>query len=296
MLEDLQNIFQIRTFGDFLAGFLDIAIVAYLIYRGLLLIRGTRAVPILFGLVAIIIGYFVSKDAYLGLSTFNWVLEKFIAAFILLVIVIFQEDIRRGLAKVGRYRFFRAETAAEETHSIEEVVRACVNLSGAKVGALIAIERESDLSMRAEEGIPIDAKITHELLFSLFNPAFANPTHDGAVILRHGRITAAGCFLPLTSNPRVSKQLGTRHRAAIGLSEETDAVICIVSEETASISVAYQSEMTRGLDANSLRDVLQRLLTTNDGEGDEESSEGGRSLANMLKGSPALSTTEETSK
>ena len=225
MFENLQDIFQIRTWGDLVVGFLDIAIVSYLVYRVLLLLRGTKAMPILFGLVLVIISFFVSKDEYIGLSTLNWVLEKFIAAFILLIIVIFQDDIRRGLAEMGRSRLFRGISAAAETHSVEEVVRACVACSTAKIGALIAIQREGDLTQRADEGIRLDARISHELLFSLFNPDNANPTHDGAVIIQEGKIAAAGCFLPLTSNPRVSKRFGTRHRAAIGLSEETDAVV-----------------------------------------------------------------------
>jgi len=261
MFEDVQNLFQIRTMEDFLAAFFDIAIVSYLIYRVLLLIRGTKAFPILLGLVLVTISFFVSKDEYLGLSTLNWVLEKFIAAFILVVIVIFQDDIRRGLAEVGRSRLFRTVEGAEEAHSIEEIVKACVSMSQRKIGALIAIQREGDLSLYADEGIKIEARLSQELLFGLFNPANANPTHDGAVVVQSGRITAAGCFLPLTANPRVSKKFGTRHRAAIGLSEEADAVICVVSEETGVISVVFQEQITRNLDANSLRERLQRLLT-----------------------------------
>ena len=272
MFENLQDIFQIRTWGDLVVGFLDIAIVSYLVYRVLLLLRGTKAMPILFGLVLVIISFFVSKDEYIGLSTLNWVLEKFIAAFILLIIVIFQDDIRRGLAEVGRSRLFRGVSAAAEAHSVEEVVRACVACANAKIGALIAIEREGDLTDRALEGIRIDSKISHEILFSLFNPEHANPTHDGAVIIQQARIAAAGCFLPLTSNPRVSKNFGTRHRAAIGLSEETDAVICVVSEETGIISVVFQEGITRDLDANGLRALLQQLLSHEPGEDDRNTS------------------------
>lgn len=261
MFDTWQDLFQIRTLGDFVVAFLDIAIVSYLIYRVLLLLRGTKAMPILFGLVLVIIAFFVSKDEYLGLSTFNWMLDKFIAAFILLVIVIFQDDIRRGLAVVGRSRLFQGTSIAEEAHGVEEVVRACVALSQAKIGALLAIERDGDLTMHADEGIKLDARLSHELLFSVFNPANANPTHDGAVIIQRGRVIAAGCFLPLTANPRVSKHFGTRHRAAIGLSEETDAVICVVSEETGIISVVCREALTRELDANTLRALLQKLLS-----------------------------------
>lgn len=261
MLENVQNLLQIRTPADFVVAFLDIAIVSYLIYRVLLLIRGTKAFPILLGLVLVTISFFVSKDEYMGLSTLNWVLEKFIAAFILLVIVIFQDDIRRGLAEVGRSRLFRGAEAVVETHVIEEIVRACGAMSSRRIGALIAIERSGDLSMYAEEGIRVEGRVSQELLFSIFNPANANPTHDGAVIVQNGRVMSAGCFLPLTANPRVSKKFGTRHRAAIGLSEETDAVICVVSEETGVVSVFFQETVARDLDANTLRERLQSLLS-----------------------------------
>lgn len=261
MLEDVQNLLQIRTLADFFVAFLDIAIVSYLIYRVLLLIRGTKAFPILLGLVLVTIAFFVSKDEYMGLSTLNWVLEKFIAAFILLVIVIFQDDIRRGLAEVGRSRLFRGAEAVVETHVIEEIVRACGAMASRRIGALIAIERSGDLSMYAEEGIRIEGRVTQELLFGIFNPANANPTHDGAVIVQSGKVQSAGCFLPLTANPRVSKKFGTRHRAAIGLSEETDAVICVVSEETGVVSVFFQETVARDLDANALRERLQSLLS-----------------------------------
>ena len=260
MFELFQDVFQIRTPADALVAFIDITIVSYLIYRVLLLIRGTKAVPILFGLLLIIVGFFVSKDEYFGFSALNWVLDKFIAAFILLVIVIFQDDIRRGLAEVGRSRLFKGVSKAEETHNIEEIVKACVMLSSAKIGALIAVQKEGNLSQHAEEGIKIDGRLSHELLYSIFNPDNANPTHDGAVIIQNGRISAAGCFLQLTSNPRISKKLGTRHRAGIGLSEDTDAVICIVSEETGGISVVFESVLTRVRDANELRESLQRQL------------------------------------
>ena len=262
MLQDLQTIFQIRTFADLLLAIVDLTIVSYLIYRVLLLIRGTKAVPILIGLVLVIIAFFVSQDAYLGLSAFNWMLDKFAAGFILLVIVIFQDDIRRGLAHVGRSRFLMGTAATSEAaHSLEEVVKSCTALSKRRIGALLAIEREGDLSDYIEEGIQIDARLTSALLYALFNPAHANPTHDGAVVIQSGKVAAAGCFLPLTANPRLPQTLGTRHRAAVGLSEETDAVVCIVSEETGRISVAFQGDLTRDLDANKLRELLQRLLT-----------------------------------
>jgi diadenylate cyclase len=261
-MEGLLQSLQITSLADLVLAVIDITIVSYLLYRVLILIRGTKAVPILIGLVLVLIAFFVSKDEYLGLSAFNWILEKFTTGFILLIIVIFQDDIRRGLAHVGRSRFLMGTVASSEAaHSLEEVVKACTALSKRRIGALMAIEREGELADYIEEGIPIQARLSSALLFALFNPSHANPTHDGAVIIRQGIIAAAGCFLPLTANPRLPQTLGTRHRAGVGLSEETDAVVCVVSEETGTISVAFQGHLTRDLDANKLRELLQRLLT-----------------------------------
>ncbi len=280
MLEDLQVFFQVWTVSDLLVAMVDIAIVTFLIYRVLLLIRGTRAVPILIGLVLVIIGFFLSY--YFGFSALNWVLDKFTAAFILLVIVIFQDDIRRGLARMGRSRLFtNPGQTSERAHSLEEVVRGCTSLSKRRIGGLIAIERDGALDDYIEEGIGIDARLSAALLFALFNPSHANPTHDGAVIIQSNKIAAAGCFLPLTANPRLPHQLGTRHRAGIGLSEETDSVVCIVSEETGHISVAYQGVLTHDLDANKLREVLQRLLTRSE---KEDLTDDGRSKRSVLSG------------
>ncbi|MBN1944156.1 MAG: diadenylate cyclase CdaA [Bradymonadales bacterium] len=260
MIDQLQQLFQIHSIWDLFQTMADIILVSYVIYRTLNMIRGTKAVPVLIGLFLVLIAFFATRDEYLGLTVINWLLEKFMAAFILLVIVIFQEDIRRGLAVMGRSRMFQGLSGTPEVFSVEEIVKACVNLSSARLGGLIVIEREADLTEYSEEGIRLDARISQELLFSLFNPSHANPTHDGAVIIQRGKVTAAGCFLPLTSNPRVHKSLGTRHRAGIGLSEKTDAVVCIVSEETGTISIAYEGNLTRKLDANHLRERLQYLL------------------------------------
>lgn len=266
MLTPIKDILSIQTTLDLILMVVDFAVVYLLIYQILVLIRGTKAVGVLVGLLFAIVFYFVSKDEYLGLSTLHWLLDKFIGSFILVVVVLFQQDIRRALASFARTSLFSGLTAQEGAQLVEELVRACTNLSKNRIGALIAVERDGDLSEYAEDGIRVDAAVTHQTLYAVFNPANANPLHDGAVILRGDRIVAAGAFLPLTSNPRVDKVLGTRHRAAIGLTEDTDAAVLVVSEETGIISVALGGKLSRKLDANSLRQLLHVLLGTGGGK------------------------------
>lgn len=260
MLEDLATSLQIYSWWDLIATVLDFGIVYFVIYQILLLIRGTRAVQMLVGLLLIIVGYFVTQDDGLGLSTIHWLLDKFIGSFILVVVVLFQQDIKRGLATLARSRVFSGLSSGQEAQLVEELVRASSMLSERRIGALIVIERSADLSPFAEEGVKVDAMVSKETLFAIFNPANANPLHDGAVIVRDARVLAAGVFLPLTSNPRVDKRLGTRHRAGIGLSEDTDAAVLIVSEETGQVSIALAGNLQRGIGTNSLRELLQELL------------------------------------
>jgi uncharacterized protein (TIGR00159 family) len=245
---------------EWLTNLLDIGLVSYLIYRTLLLIKGTRAVRMLVGILLLIVLFFLSKDQYLSLPTLNWLLDQFIASFIIIVIVVFQEDIRRALSEVGRNPIVQAGRSVESEGLIGEIVGAVVRLSSHKIGALIAIERDGDLSTYTEEGIALDAEVSAELLFSLFSNKQYNPLHDGAVIIQKGRVSHAACFLPLTVSPNVSRDLGTRHRAAIGLSEETDACVIAVSEETGTISVALFGELTRGYDEASLGELLSGTL------------------------------------
>ncbi len=237
---------------------LDFAIVYYVIYRSLLLIKGTRAVQMLIGLLAIIIIFFASKEEYFDLPALHWLLDTFISSFILIIIVIFQDDIRRGLSQVGATSILSSISTRQETQLIEEVVKASSQIAHTHRGALIVIEREADLGPYADSGIPLDAKVSKELLVSIFHGD--NPLHDGAVVIRSDRVQAAGCILPLTNTPSVDPSLGTRHRAALGLSEETDAAIVVVSEETGIISVSYRDELIRGLDATSLRELLHRIF------------------------------------
>jgi len=235
---------------------LDLLIVWYLTYRILLLIRGTRAMPMLIGLALLVVGYIASR--YIHLTTLNWVLENFFSSFLILIIIIFQHDIRRGLAHVGKRGSLWGPSTYEDTAIIEEVMKAAVNLAQKKVGAIIVLERDGDLTDYCTEGTEIDARVTKETLFSIFLPY--SPIHDGAAIIQKGRITMASVLLPLTNNPRVAKDLGTRHRAAIGLSEENDAAVVVVSEERGQISLALDGKITRDLDGATLRKVLQSLL------------------------------------
>lgn len=234
----------------------DILIVAYLIYRVILLIKGTRAVQMLVGIAILLVVYFAARE--LEFLTLYWLLGTFLSSIFLIIIIIFQRDIRRALTQVGRTPFSKADE--ETVHALSEIVKAVQIMSHRKIGGLIAIERETGLKDFIETGQVLDSSISRQLLVSLFLPE--SPLHDGAVIVRHGRIYAAGCVLPLTKNPYISKQLGTRHRAAIGLSEETDAVIIVVSEETQKISLVQHGAITSDLDENGLRARLDAILLT----------------------------------
>ncbi len=237
---------------------LDIAIVSFLIYEFLLLIRGTRAVQMGAGTLIIVGLFYVSRLA--PLQSVNWLIRNMLVYVAFAAIVIFQSDIRRALAHFGQapfFRYFYRQEAADET--IEEIVVAATMLAAQKVGAIVAVEREIGLRNYIESGIPLDATLTYDLLVTIFHPGSA--LHDGAVILQENRVAAAACFLPLTVNPRVSRELGTRHRAAIGLTEEGDAVAVIVSEESGQISLAIDGRIDRGLTPDDLRARLRSLVT-----------------------------------
>jgi diadenylate cyclase len=234
----------------------DILVVSFIIYRLFIAIRGTRAVQMIVGLFILIIVSFISEWGQL--RAINWILQNFWTIWVLAVVVLFQPELRRTLAEVGKHRFFAAFHKIEKATLIEEIVRGAIILASRKNGALIVFENETELQNYVEAGTTIDAQISRELLCSIFNPK--SPLHDGAVIIRNGRIAAAGCFLPLTMDQKVSKELGTRHRAALGITEETDAVVIIISEETGSISIAMAGGITRDLDTISLRRNLQQIF------------------------------------
>jgi diadenylate cyclase len=236
---------------------LDIAVVSFLIYEFLKLIRGTRAVQMAVGSLFVVGMFYVSQLA--PLQTLNWLIRNALVYVAFAAIVIFQSDIRRALAHFGQapfFRYFNRQLAADET--IEEVVVATSMLAQQKVGAIIVLEREIGLRNYIESGIPLDATLTYDLLATIFRPG--SPLHDGAVILQEGRVAAAACFLPLTVNPRLSRELGTRHRAAIGLTEESDAAAIVVSEESGFISIALDGEIERALSPDDLRQRLRDLI------------------------------------
>lgn len=236
---------------------IDIAIVATVLYSLLKIIRGTKAAKILFGLLVLLVASIVSGQ--LQLYTLDWLLQGFWVYIVIALIVIFQPEIRRALAKMGETPLLRAFASAEELRSLEEIVKATMSLSERKIGGLIVIERDTDLKDFVELGTTLDARVTRELLMAVFHPG--SPIHDGAVVIRGNRLIAAGCFLPMAFSPSVSKTLGTRHRAALGLTEETDAVVIIVSEETGGIAMALNGKLQSRLDMGTLRDILTELFT-----------------------------------
>ncbi|MFM8408880.1 MAG: diadenylate cyclase CdaA [Alphaproteobacteria bacterium] len=232
----------------------DILIVAILVYATINLIRGTRAVQMAVGL-AVLAGVYALAQSF-ELYTLSWILRAFLGSFFLLIVVLFQDDIRRVLTRVGRARLFGGDRSAQAA-VIDEVTRAATELAGKKIGALIVLERDVGLSPFLESGIPVDAEVSWELLTSIFHPQ--SPMHDGAAIVRNGRLAAAGCFLPLTHDPTISRALGSRHRAAIGISEESDAAVVVVSEELGRISLVHEGEILRNCDAETLRTGLERF-------------------------------------
>ncbi len=231
---------------------LDILIVSTLIYRALLVIRGTRAAPMLGGLTVIAVVYFVAKP--LGLVTLAWLIDNFLSSIILVVVVIFQDEIRRALTKVGVQPFLLKGARGLGDKTIEDMVLTVSKLAKARLGALIVLQRDVGLDDFLEEGVALDALVSRKLLYGIF--VKESPLHDGAVIIEGDRIKAAGCVLPLSYNPDLDPNLGTRHRAALGLSERSDAVVIVVSEESGTTSVVSDGRLHRNLEAPALRDLL----------------------------------------
>jgi diadenylate cyclase len=238
----------------------DVLIVAYVLYRGMLLIRGTRAVRMAVGLLVMFIAYIVARE--LELRTVDWLLSNVFTYFIFAILILFQSEFRKALANLGRTPFFQGLAAPIPKEPFDDIVSAATAMAADRRGALIVFERHVGLRNYIDQGIPLDATITYDLLSSIFHTQTA--LHDGAVIIQGDRMAAASCFLPLTTNPRLSRDLGSRHRAAIGITEETDAVALIVSEETGGISLAVDGKITRRLDAASLRRRLNELLLVAD--------------------------------
>jgi diadenylate cyclase len=249
--------------GEVLAHFrwqdiIDILIVAAVIYWIILLVRGTRSFQILIGLVLLILALLISQ---LGrLMTLHWILNNFLSSIILIIVVIFQHDIRRALSTVGKNPFFFEPSSPHGAPLVEEIIDAALSMARRRIGALVVLEREAEVDKHVEVGVPIDATVTKELITTIFFPP--SPLHDGAVLIKGGKVAAARCFLPLTANPRLVKTLGARHRAALGLTEETDAVVIVVSEEKGVISLAIGGKLTRNLDASGLRRVLYNIFVS----------------------------------
>jgi len=235
---------------------IDIALVAFIAYRFLLLVRGTRGAQMTLGIVLLLGFYWVTR--YYQLAAIQWLLTNVLTYIVFGIIVLYQGEIRRALAGIGRAPLFGYARKRIGRESFDEIVLAATTLASKKIGALVVLERDIGLRNYAESGIALDAVLTYDLLVTIFSPN--TPLHDGAVIAQRGRIIAAGCFLPLTLDPQLSKDLGTRHRAAIGVTEETDAIAVIVSEETGIISAAAGGRISRNLDGSALRSFLQSIL------------------------------------
>ncbi len=240
--------------------FFDIAIVAYVFYRAIGLIKETRAGQLIRGIILILLATQISE--WIGLYTIHWILRNTMTVGVIVLIVVFQPELRRALEHLGRSRFFSnffdKQSDDQPTKTIEEIIKAVQVLAKEKTGALIVLERETKLGDVIETGIKMDALVSGELLVNTFIPN--TPLHDGAMIIREDRIMASGCFLPLTENQNLSKQLGTRHRAGLGITESSDALVVIVSEETGIISLAMDGKLSRYLDIKSLKQILINLL------------------------------------
>lgn len=256
-LASFGQLFQRDVFELFI-GALDIIVVAALIYRVLLLIRGTRAMQMVVGLGLVFLVYELSRR--LGLLTLYSLLDGLLTSIVLIVVVIFQAEIRRALMRFGGRSWWLPGATEKATSAIEEVVKAATMLAQKRIGALIVFEREAALDEFIQRGTLLDSVASKELLYGLFIPSFENPLHDGAAVIRDGRVWQAGAFLPLTSNPEIDRTLGSRHRAALGITEETDAVVLVVSEERGAISLVFNGNMVRDVDAASLREALPGLL------------------------------------
>lgn len=236
---------------------IDILIVSILIYEGLKLIRGTRAAQMALGSAVVLLLFYASQR--FPLQTVNWVIRNVFVYVGFAAIVLFQSDIRRALSHLGRARFFLYFAGTKESdETLEEVLTAAGLLAKGRVGALIVLEREIGLRNYVESGIPLDAAVSYDLLTTIFHPG--SPMHDGAVIIQENRVAAAACFLPLTVSPTFDRELGTRHRAAIGVTEESDAIAVVVSEERGEISVAVDGRIERGLTPERLRTRLHELV------------------------------------
>lgn len=274
----LLELFRAWNLTEVARAVIDIGIVAYVLYKALLLVKGTRAIQLLKGLA--LLGAFSLISVKLEFQTVNWILNKAGLAILVAVPVVFQPELRRALEQLGRGRLLGRPIALfvnkeEVSHLIEGLADTVDIMVRRRIGALIIIEQETGLKDYMETGVAIDGIVSPEFLLNIFYPN--SPLHDGAAIISGTRVAAAACLLPLTDRPFLSKELGTRHRAALGISEETDAIALVVSEETGIVSIAHEGKITRRLDRMQLEEILARLMLP-----DEEP----RELSSMLRPRP----------
>lgn len=255
-MEPLQELWQM------ISVVVDIAIVSYVFYKLLMFIRGTRAIQLIQGIIIIVLAWVMSS--LLNLRTLEWLMSQAFTYGVLVILIIFQPELRRALEQLGRGRFFMRSSVQRET-DLMEVAEACykaaVQMSQQRIGALIVLERKIGLNDIIETGTRLEAKLSTELLLNIFAPN--TPLHDGAVVIRDGTVMAAGCYLPLSESPFIDKDLGTRHRAAVGVSEVADCLCLVVSEETGQISLATDGVLERGLSGEALFQRLREALLPN---------------------------------
>jgi len=256
MLERLSAAFHLQGLNG--QGLLDILVLAVIIYQLLLLIRGTRAVQMMVGVVAVVVAHFLTRPGLIHLPAVHTVLGNLLLYIPFAVIVLFQNPIRQALARVGRNPISALIPRPRHENLAEEIALAAVSLASKRLGALIVVERELGLRAFHETGIALDALISYDLLLNIFT--YGSPLHDGAAILSEGRIKAAACYLPLTMDPSLSRTYGTRHRAAIGITEESDALAVVVSEERGIVSLSEGGRIVEDLDAHGLAERLRAAL------------------------------------
>lgn len=247
----LENVYFILTHLRW-QDVIDICLVWVIIYRVLILIKRTGTIQMLSGLGILAISYIVSQ--WFEFNTLNLLLDKFFSNLFVIVVVLFQGEIRRALAHIGSHPFFSGVSSAMETHLVEEIAKSVITIAQKGYGALIVIERDILVDYHIEMGTELDSRISAQVIESIFHPQA--PMHDGAILIRQSKIISAGCFLPLSKNPAIDKNLGTRHRAAIGLTEETDALVLVVSEETKSISIVSGGHMSPNVEMSDVRQAL----------------------------------------
>jgi diadenylate cyclase len=246
---------QVTSFS--IRDLIDISLVTFIFYRFLLLMKGTRGAQMTLGIIMLLMFFWVTR--FYNLATIEWLLSNILTYIFFAIIVLYQTELRMALTRLGVFSIWGGRNRAQTHDGVDEIVQAASTMASRKIGALIVLERDVGLRNYAESGVSLDAVISYGLLVTIFFPK--TPLHDGAVIVRKNRIVAAGCFLPLTLDPHLSQELGTRHRAGIGITEETDAVAVIVSEETGTISLTIGGNATRNYSGDELRNTLRTALS-----------------------------------